>query len=1008
MSLQTIELTLHIALATIPRKQEKAFPDQIKKGFYAQYVNDCTKYYREGSVGNYFKRKGKDNGEASTVDILYNPLKYYIFGNYDIAFISLSDSYKFAQRLFTPKIESHQNGTSANDDLLNPHSFQILTGIVTGENEEAKLRDFFHERLTKSPKTSTFIGICNLKLNNGLLAGNGYFFYEPVLNLIKETVTNILELNKPKRKHLTDDFLIMQSFSWFEISLILFTEDPQKISNVITSLRRLKVNELQGYDDIITRSVYFQKGNDRENEKSQRAKIEGSHIFADTHSYFGVEYDAFQHKDFMKRFENGKLELRSETEWQVKPGHLPNLTKIIESHLNELYGGKEQESFDLRNPFLITGKTDYFISSKDSAEFSNTHKLFQVFFDEKSENYNKIYDYVKKIKTNIQLKHTPPLVPESDTYSDKTPLTNSTYKVNAPSPQQIFRDRLKKLAKTPGEINELNAKLKALKISRQIRSKITKILYNYNNGILDSILFVYFIDFTQFIDELSSFIIKVHNDWYKKSFIENTTEGLDENRSVFEIENTLKKYIRCFEEAYELRMLNCYQYEDISDIDLDFNSSIQQLLTTYSTVASTFSGLFYSKKPVVPLVLLNDNKTEANYFSINYNVYHLLAPEFVFFTIIKEVLNDYKYVLAEPEERKVLENIERDLITALKSQSSIKDILENEQIDFDYLYIDAIRFYFTTNLDFKLFEYWFWMYNLQNAPMYEKIGIITEEHFKKELFRLMFLSRLYNFKIEAQDCPLPELQNYWDKYYYRLTEEFDELYKKDENDKFKDELFFKSATKMKANIIDVINLRNLQQCEILSENKSLPIDSLWEKAFENKVKIDHNQLNNHFDSLYNNNVQFPDSGQIRFGSSSRYVTRFKVMSYFHESNMNLLEQGQCIKYDKEIFANPGLYINALMYSYLKYLFDQNGGKVQLLKRNWKTGEPLQCFISVQDPDTYSVDQTGGTFFYCPKRLNQYFKTRNCILQSIWHFAETQKRELLDLIISNKDRPHVQI
>jgi hypothetical protein len=66
-----------------------------------------------------------------------------------------------------------------------------------------------------------------------------------------------------------------------------------------------------------------------------------------------------------------------------------------------------------------------------------------------------------------------------------------------------------------------------------------------------------------------------------------------------------------------------------------------------------------------------------------------------------------------------------------------------------------------------------------------------------------------------------------------------------------------------------------------------------------------------------------------------------------------------------------------------------------------TGQPLKCFIEVENKETYSVDQTGGTFFYCPYRLNAYFKTRNSILQSLWHFSEIQKKTLLESIISNK-------
>lgn len=990
MPTPTNELTLHIAIATIPRRQELEFAKKIKAGFYDTYISNSTKYYKNGTVGNYYKRKSKEDDQESSIEILYNPLKYYIFGTYDIAFISLVDSYKFAQKLFTPKIENDENNAS---DLLNPHTFQILTGIASTGNGSLNLRSVFYERLKEvNPQVSTFLGICNLKLNNGLLVGNGYFFYDPVLNLIEKTISKILEQNNKRSAPNKDIFLTMQSFSWFEISLILFTEKPDTISKAITELRKLKVSDLKDYDQIIYRTAYFEKDEDI---RDQLAKIKDSHIFGDTHSYFGVNYDAFQSPQFMERFPRSNLKLHSETEWQVKPGHLYDLIQTLDKHLKSLNGGKKQKSFDLKTPFLITGKTDYFIANKDTKHFGNVHKLFQIFFNK--ETSDNIYNYVKKIKTNILLSHEVQPIPGKSNTSKDSNTDFDKY------PQQVFRNRLKELAKKPGEINTLNAKLKALKISRQIRSKVSKIFYNYNNGILDSIIFVYFIDFTQFIDELCEYISNVHATWLDSIATETTEIN---NLSIGQIEESLKIRIKCFEEAYELRMMNCYQYEDISDIDLDFNSSIQQLLTTYSTIASNVSSLFYSdEKPNVPLVLLNENKTESNYFSINYNVYHLLSPEFVFFTIVKESLNEYKFGSGEGTANK-LESIKTSLFKSLSEKKILKDLIVTKHIEFDYLYIDAIRFYVTTNLDFELFTYWFWMYNLQNASLYEKVGIINESHFKKELFRLMFLGKLYNFEVLEDECPAPELQNYWDRHYYTLAKVFTELYEKD-GDKYLNEQFIKSITELKLAVIDLVNKLNHKQGKKKSgRSNNNSIDNIWLNHF-NLTALPVDDYKNSLTKLYEDHIRYPDKGNISFSDPIKYYERFLSMFCFQNGHISALNDGVCIKYDVTDFENPDLFINALMYSYLNYLRSVNKEKVQLLKRNWMDGKPLKCFIETEDEGIYSVDQTGGTFFYSPDRLNSYFKTRNSVLQSLWHFSEIQKKELLESIISIKKKSNAQ-
>jgi hypothetical protein len=871
----------------------------------------------------------------------------------------------------------------------------VLTGIVTSQNSPRELRNFFSERLQKdNPKTSTFIGICNLKLNNGLLVGNGYFFYEPVLNKISEIIKEELDLGNAERKSNSDDFLIMQSFSWFEISLIIFCEDPNKISTILTELRKLRSHELPEFTNRIEKTVYFKspKYNSNAHPEDQTNYINDSHVFADTHSYFGVDYEAFQRKDFMKRFDNERLLLQSETEWQVKPGHLYDLILLLKKHFKEIAKEESKEFksktdkylyYDLQNTFLITGKTDYFISNKESTDFGNTHKLFQIFFRRSSG--NKIYDYVKKVKTNIQLSHK----------VDHRPGKRHSNRIN--TPQSIFRKDLKALAKRPNEINELNTNLKALKISRQIRSKITKIFYNYNNGILDSILFVYFIDFTQFIDALEDYIKEVYSKW-RTSIKAETLEA--ENLGVKDIEESLKIRIKCFEEAYDLRMMNCYQYEDISDIDLDFNSSIQQLLTTYSIVAATVNRVFYNRRThIVPLVLLNENKTEANYFSINYNIYHLLSPELVFFTIAKEVLNEYKSDMDQRQLRKLIV-IKEDLLKQMSKNDLLKNYIKAEEIDFDYLLIDSIRLYYITNLDFKLFSYWFWMYNLQNASLYEKTGIIKEEHFRKELFRLMFIGRLYKFSTKPSDCPVPELQNYWDKYFFKFHVILESLFGiNPKTNDLENVDFKKTIANFKQEAVRLISILNEKQTSYISPSNSLTISQSWKQEFSSVIH-DERTLDHKIDTLGRKNIQFPDANVIDY-SLSAFGNRYKAINYFFEGCKKKFEDGIPVLYKDDIFLNPALFINALMYSYLKHLFILNGQKVKLLRRNWMTGQPLKCFIEVENKETYSVDQTGGTFFYCPYRLNAYFKTRNSILQSLWHFSEIQKKTLLESIISNK-------
>ena len=148
------ELTLHIVLATIPQKQEKAFNTTVIENHFTRYRNQTQKYCNVNSEGYYYC----ENDRKRTTPILYNPLRYYILGNYDIAYISLIDNFKFAQRLFEP-------GNDKKVQTFTPHTFQSFSGINTHDSKF--LRSFFYEHLEKEKKKSKyFLGICNLKLNN--------------------------------------------------------------------------------------------------------------------------------------------------------------------------------------------------------------------------------------------------------------------------------------------------------------------------------------------------------------------------------------------------------------------------------------------------------------------------------------------------------------------------------------------------------------------------------------------------------------------------------------------------------------------------------------------------------------------------------------------------------------------------------------------------------------------------------------------------------------------------
>ncbi len=699
-------LTLHIALATYPKGQSK------------KYVQSIKKYYES------FKEKAKSNysdADENSLKGLYEPLTFHIFGNFDIAFISLIDNYKFTQKIFFPESDGSDSSSS-----VDTNSYQVLSGILPN-NSLASIGDTF-----KRCSTSKYICICNLKLVNGFLIGNGQYYLKAVREVIEQKIKAFSQNNTKV------DFIFLQSFSWFEVTVLLFIDAAEKIADIVGKLRDTTIEELNNYEEILKKSLYitYEKNNEL---------LKKHNVFADSQSYLGVSFDQFINPDFES------LSFDTQIEWQVKPGKLPNLIKELED-LNILDSSRTDKGI-----FSITGKSDYWIPIHGNR--SANHDLFQQLLkSEELENQELSTNRFTSLRKYIRSYKTRTLIPLNN-FDNIKEVYPTQSKANP------FKDHL---YFKPEEIKNIYNNLKSLKISRHIRQKINKIYFNYNTGIQDPILCIYFNDFYCFLRHLQNVIKEEH-----RRFIQSFTNWVDDNReqpkTVYDIEKILGGFIQAFEEGYHIRTLNCYQFEEIYDFDLDLNSSIQQLLTTYNTlVADIADQLLIDSRGArgyghPQIVQLNLQNTVSTNISINYNIYHLAAPEFIFFTLIKEILN------SEAKAENPLYSTIQDIQKSFDSidDAYIKELIKEGLILPHYYAIDSVQLQLICNSNIALFEYWFWMYNFQNTSMYSTRGVFDENHFKKELFRLVFLVAIFAPDLDHLDklkCPINEVASYWYRY----------------------------------------------------------------------------------------------------------------------------------------------------------------------------------------------------------------------------------------------------
>ncbi len=834
--------------STIPNQRGINFEEDVEKSYFSDYK----------------EKFGAD-------ELLYNHLKFYMLGDYDVCYISLINNFKFSHRLFEPK-------SKVDNTVYNAHSFQNFSGIA--RNRYADLKSIF-----KKEVDTFFIGVINLKLNNGLLIGNGLEFIDAVNDKIKELLGDT-------------KFLLTQTFSWFELSLVVFINDPAELAEILSKIRMAEFKDLDHDAFALSDSLYH------DILKEELDILENISLFADTNTYFGFNAKLITNKlesPYIKQFkeyiERNNIVLESEIEWQVKPGHILHLERLLKesSYLSPYF------NFDERK--VVLGKCDYLLKEHSQDIMANFHLLRHLNFYRK--NNCSLYDHIRKVRTYIFL--------DGKNFGGEVKVRKFF----------CWDKALDKLAVKSKDFEDIDSRLKSLKISRQVRIKILKVFSNYNNGIQDPILFPYFLDFTIFIRNLVKHIIN-QTDVAKTGIF-----------SLKEFETDLNENIKVFQEGYDVRFLNAYQFENISDFDLDFNSSIQQLLTSYGTLVHEYGKLFYQKTkvPYGPLIQLNNIDTTSNYRCINYSIHHLTSPEFVFSTLLKEVLNHFRLDNddLDAEFRKLDSHLTQ--ILSQINESYLDDMMEHHLVDFEYLIIDSIRFIVTFNCNFPLFEHWFWSYNFQNPSLFDTSGMFNEDHLRKELLRILLVKKMYG----AEDhliCPIPELATYWERHFEAVDRTAEHL-----ADELKKYEFLETINAVVSTYLD-----NYPE----SDKNSLAIVEYMDKMERLTVITDH----------------------------IKKKQRDKIELLIAESDSD----------------NEVLNMERLLFDTLNTQYELNNKGVTLLKRNWESGVVLDKYDRLNSDKLYAIDQTGGVYFYDNEKVNLYFTNNAACLFSLIDFSLVKKKE----------------
>lgn len=268
---------------------------------------------------------------------LYKPRAYNIFGQMDMAILSLVDDFSFGSHAFRP----NHIFKGLHNDIAFQYDYQILTGYIPIVSlPRTTLEDKWEFVINRSENRFPLIGITKIKINSSFLIGSG----KKILILISDYISSLVN------EYDNLEFFIFESFCNYELTLLSFSDSYRTITEFVNILRECDFHELSTsvneqkqkkklVDDILENSVLATWVDDAINDnESINLKpldiINNSHIITSSFTTFG--YDNFYLSNPDKYLQiNINDTSNFVINFDVKPGHLKSFLTMLHQRLKD-------------------------------------------------------------------------------------------------------------------------------------------------------------------------------------------------------------------------------------------------------------------------------------------------------------------------------------------------------------------------------------------------------------------------------------------------------------------------------------------------------------------------------------------------------------------------------------------------------------------------------------------------------------------------------------------------
>ena len=977
------------------------------KFFHEEFENKIFKIYKEESADSFggCQKKNYINSQ------MYKPFGYHLFGNYNLAVLSLVDGYAFGNRVFHPGHGYHRDPQEDNTQKTD-YNYQLLTGTSYHEEGEkeyllTKARKTFLRKKERYP----FIGITRFKLNNSLLIGSGIELLQALRNKIEAYLKN--------KRHL--DAFVLDSFGNTEITLFAFSNNLKRIHELLYKVRQLTLQDLRPFPGD-NKSLLAE----RESQSYSQA-----HIISTSYTNLGYDILWQPQPDKIKAsytflpVENPK-EIQAQIKWEIKPGHENQLGEVWNKVLPLLASKTQMKSLH----YLLGGNAQYTKFAPFDLE------TFRKFI-EKIGSDETVPHHIKNLRLQL--------------------FFEETLKPSSSIPVHPNYERAPNLGFETEEMNHFRKMLCKCGASKLTKERFLKMLARFNDCIRDKHFYIYFIELKDFLNGVATAL---------KRF----SEDEDNHYSIEMIDNYMNNVITAFECAFYNRFHQSTRMGLLADINLEYNGGIQQYVTSFDLAyKESIEILSYTddeqyEKAFVYISGYENVVSKREILRINMNL--LTYPELFAVSIFKETVNfmleryeniytplrkeelekekrkqtkeqndirklllNWEKILSEKKIPAPLEGIFKDSALFnphLKSHQILKDFPHYEWIE--YFVADVHNLYFGFNGDFELLYYYYWKYFLQLSQCYNREGELCLQHFMTFLIRLFFV-RFYllyerDYKDSETKTNKEELQAWGEKAKHEIKEKYQyspfaahlshlwQIHFEDTLDaalfvwqKLQDYnfyLFLKNSIRIK------INRKVSPEYAIYAYTNEHLQDSMNYEDWCNIQRSNRESLRKIQDDLHTENT----ASGIKDSQQNILPFCTEMRNYHISAMVRLFKEKKLIQPDDRLLFSDPYFISDMLIAYLQVIKALDMGitpdshPIPYLIRD-EEGKP--CYKNGLNPHFTSLlsDPHGGIFTHGWSKRRVYFAYRTILYKSLWDYAIKLKKEKIKKEIEKKRKQRME-